>query len=116
MQIDEFNIIVIVISGGNGSNRKITLLAAKASKGFLLMFNIPCEIGTLVGWMNLTAASETFAIQLRNNHVRRRFGRPVIIQQGRFHGSFDSSDITIVRCATGVTGMLRATATTTRSK
>jgi len=97
MQIDEVNIIVVVISGGNGSNRKITSLAAKTSKGLLLMFNIPGEIGTLVGWMNLAAASKAFAIQLCNNHVRRRFGRQVILQQGRFHGSFDTSDIIIAR-------------------
>jgi len=58
MQIDEVNIIVVVVSGGNGSNRKITSLAAKTSKGLLLMFNIPGEIGTPVGWMNLATASE----------------------------------------------------------
>jgi len=34
MQIDEVDIIVIVISGGNCSNGKITLPAAKTSKGF----------------------------------------------------------------------------------
>jgi len=62
MQIDEVNIVVIVISGGNGSNGKITSPAAKTSKGFLLMFNIPDEIGTLARWMNLVATTEAVAI------------------------------------------------------
>jgi len=97
MQIDEVNIIVIVTSGGNGSNRKITSLAAKTSKGLLLMFNIPGEIRTLVGWMKLVAATKTFTIQLCNDHVFRRCDRRVIVQQGRFRSSFDSSDITIAR-------------------
>ena len=62
MQIDEVNIIVVVISSGDGSNRKKTPPAAKTSKGFLLMFNIPDEIGMLARWMNLVATTEAVAI------------------------------------------------------
>jgi len=79
MQIDEVNIIIIVFGGSNGSNRKKTSLAAKTSKGLLLVFDIPGEIRILVGWMNLAAATKTFTIQLRNDHVFRRFGRRVIV-------------------------------------
>jgi len=81
MQIDEVNIIVVVISGGDGSNRKTTSPAAKTSKGFLLMFNIPDEIGTLVRGMNLAAATKAVAIQLCNDQVVGRLRRQVIIQQ-----------------------------------
>jgi len=62
MQIHEVNIVVIVISGGNGSNGKIMLPAVKTSKGFLLMLNIPDEIGTLVRRMSLVATTEAVAI------------------------------------------------------
>jgi len=79
MQIDEVNVIVVVFGGSNDSNRKITSLAAKTSKGLLLMFNIPGEIRTLVGWMHLAAATKTFTIQLCNDHVFRRWGRRVIV-------------------------------------
>jgi len=97
MQIDEVDIVVIVISGGNGSNGKITLPVAKTSKGFLLMFNIPNKIGTLVRWMNLVATTEAVAIQLRDNQIVGRFRRQVIFQQRRIGGGFYSSDIAIAR-------------------
>jgi len=48
MQIDEIDIIIIVIRGGDGTNRKKTSPAAETSEGFLLMFNVANEIGTLV--------------------------------------------------------------------
>jgi len=79
MQIDEVNIIVVVFGGGNGSNRKKTSLTAKTSKGLLLVFDIPSEIRTLVGWMSLAVATKTFTIQLCNDHVCRSFGRRVVV-------------------------------------
>jgi len=97
MQIDEVDIVVIVVSGGNGSNRKKTSPATKTSKGFLLMFNIADEIGTLVRWVNLVATTEAVAIQLRDDQIVGRFRRQVIVQQQRIGGGFNSSNITIAR-------------------
>jgi len=80
MQIDKIDVIVIVVSSGNGSNGKKTLPTAKTSKGFLLMFNIADEIGTILRWMNLVATTEAFTIQLRNDQIVGRLRRQIIIQ------------------------------------
>jgi len=74
MQIDEIDIIVIVILGsGNGPNRKRTLLAAKTSKGFLLLCNIADNIGTFARRMVHVATTKTFPIQFRHDEIISRF-------------------------------------------
>jgi len=80
MQIDKIDVVVIVVSSGDGSNGKKTSPTAKTSKGFLLMFNIADEIGTLVRWINLVATTEAFAIQLRDDQIVGRFRRQIIVQ------------------------------------
>jgi len=95
--MDEVNIIIIVISGSDGSNRKMTSLLAKTGKGSLLMFNILDDIRMLARWINCSATAEAVAIQLRNNQVFGRLRGQVIVQQRRIGRGFDSSDIAIAR-------------------
>jgi len=74
IEIDEIDIIVIVIFGSsNGPNGKRTSLAAKTSKGLLLLGNIPDDIGTFTRGVVHAATAKTFPIQFRHDKVIRRF-------------------------------------------
>jgi len=97
MQIDEIDIVVIVIRGGDGPNRKKTSPAAKTSEGFLLMFNVADEIGTLVRGVDLVTTTEEVTIQFRHDHIFGRLCGQIIIQQQRIRGCFDSPDIAVAR-------------------
>jgi len=79
VQLDEIDLIIIIIRGSNGPNRKKMTLATETSESLLLVFNIPGQIGTLAGFMHLAAPTDTVAIQLGDNQVLRRFGGRIII-------------------------------------
>jgi len=63
VQIDEIGIVVVAIGSCNGPNRQRTSLAAKTGKDFLLLRNIPDDIGTFVRRMVNFATSKAPAIQ-----------------------------------------------------
>jgi len=97
MQINEIDIVIIVIRGGDGTNRKKTSPAAKTSEGFLLMFNVSDKIGTLVRRADLVTTTETITIQFRHDHIFGRLCRQIVIQQRRIRRDFDSPDVAVAR-------------------
>ena len=109
VQIDEIDIVVVAIGSCNGPNRQRTLLAAKTGKDFLLLRNIPNDIGTFVRGMVNFATSEASSIQFCHYEIFSRFDGRVIVK--RFCGSFDSANIAITRGSTSVARTLRTPAT-----
>jgi len=112
VQIDEIDIVIDVIGGGNGPNRKRTLLAAKTSKGFLLLGNIANDIRTFAWGMVHVATTEAFSIQFRHDEIISRLDGGIIVERWSLSGSFNGPNIAITRGLTSSARTLCTTATT----
>jgi len=73
VQINEIDLTINVIGSSDGPNRKRTPLAAKTSKGLLLLCNIADDIRTFARGMIHVTTTEAFSIQFRHDEILSEF-------------------------------------------